>query len=389
MTGTDSSPVCADCAQHVERLHVVRKRNLCTPCFTRYIDSKILKRMESYRMKISNSHERKRLFLPVSGGVSSLVLLSVLDAQLQKQMSKQGRTAYDLVVGHIDLTVPHATSTAHSIVDPQWYQELTKRYPALSFQPAVNITDVFQIDSTLANDITTCLNVSLPTDINSNATTYNSLLNACTTATTLNDIQQIILHRFIGALAKRHDCGAIIYGHSDSRLAALALADVAKGRGGAVPGDIADGFNPVLEMRVNYPARDLFKAELELYVQLQDTGLVEMLAPGEQKVIGGDGAVDGKTTGKGVVSVKSMSIDELLTGYITREGEKYPSIMANVVRTVGKLQASEGEEARYCRLCRGLILTSPANAVGGGEGGQELCYGCVRMKQEIKVRSPP
>lgn len=388
MTGTDSPLVCADCAQHVGSLHAVRKRNLCTPCFTRYIDSKILKRMESYRMKISNSHERKRLFLPVSGGVSSLVLLSVLDAQLHKQMSKQGRTAYDLVVGHIDMTVSHATSTAHSIVDPQWYQELTKRYPTLNFQPAVNITDVFQTDGTLAYDIATCLNLSLA-DINSNATTYNHLLNACTTATTLNDIQQIILHRFIVALARCHDCSAIIYGHSDTRLAALALADVAKGRGGAVPGDIADGFSQILEMRVNYPARDLFKSELELYAQLQDTGLVEMLAPGEQQVVGGDGAVDGKTTGKGVVSVKSMSIDELLTGYITREGKKYPSIMANVVRTVGKLQASEDGEARYCRLCRGVILTSSANAVGGGEGGQELCYGCVRMKQEIKVRSPP
>ena len=77
------------------------------------------------------------------------------------------------------------------------------------------------------------------------------------------------------------------------------------------------------------------------------------------------------------VSVRQMSIDVLLKRYIEEQGVKYPSVMANVVRTVGKLGGSEemgeGKVAR-CVVCLGRV-----------EGEERLCYGCERMKQDVKI----
>ena len=67
------------------------------------------------------------------------------------------------------------------------------------------------------------------------------------------------------------------------------------------------------------------------------------------------------------VSVRQMSIDELLKRYIEEQGVKYPSVMANVVRTVGKLggweEMEEGKGGR-CVVCLGRV-----------EGEEKLCYG--------------
>jgi cytoplasmic tRNA 2-thiolation protein 2 len=149
-------------------------------------------------------------------------------------------------------------------------------------------------------------------------------------------------------------------------LAALALADVAKGRGGSVASSIADG--PSLhDINFNYPTRDLFKVELQTYAQALSEPLVSE---------GQDDAVEQSTS-----SIRSVSIDNLLSNYITLQGEKYPSIMANVVRTVSKLQVrSTGNEMVTCCFC-----VAPMNRASDNPGeSQYLCYGCARMKQDLK-----
>lgn len=81
---------------------------------------------------------------------------------------------------------------------------------------------------------------------------------------------------------------------------------------------------------------------------------------------------------KGVVSIKNMSIDEVMRRYVKEQGEKYPGVMANVVRTVGKLQkTSTTSELGRCVLCKGRLEE--------GDQYERLCYGCQRMREDIRV----
>lgn len=356
-----ASGQCADCQEHHETLHDIRKRNLCTACFTRYVNSKILKRMESYRIKNQEGHERPKLFLPLSGGVSSQVLLAVLDAQCKKQYSKQGRTAYDIVVAYIDVT------GQHSDTGPQWYQQTYYNYGMHTYNRTLSIWDAFTTDVSLEEELQT---LGLKRALNmSDEDFYTFCISSATSVTSRSDLQQMILTRFLVALTKKERCSSTLYGHSDSRLAALSLAAVAKGRGGAVPASIADGLNAGYGISLNYPTRDLFKTELELYAQIQDPPIIYV-------------PDDVKET-KNVPSIRNTSIDDLLTQYITSQGEKYPSIMANVVKTTGKLQTTESNASSgqtYCRLCRGTMLSDPTDSTTS-----ELCYGCLRLKQDIKI----
>ncbi|ETN44809.1 uncharacterized protein HMPREF1541_09684 [Cyphellophora europaea CBS 101466] len=366
MPGTVATPTCVDC-KDADGAHKIRQRLLCAPCFKRYVNSKILKRMESYRIKNQTGTSKPRLLLALSGGASSMVLLSVLDDQLQKQLSKQNRTAYDLVIVHVD------TSHSPSRTTPTWYFAAAQRFPQYTFLPPVHISSAFSHDHRLTSTLSH-LGLPTPTTPDTPQSTYHTLLSACTTRTTLTDIEQIVLTRLLAALARTHTCTSLLLSHSDTRLASQSLSAVAKGRGGAAPGSSADGYSAGHGVEMRYPCRDLFRAELELFASSLEERAE--LAEGE----GEDPAVAAAK----VPSVKSLSIDELLAGYITSQGERYPSIMANVVRTVGKLQSEEpGVEegqGKWCAFCRGAILSAQ-------EGDrEELCYGCTRMRQDIKIR---
>lgn len=362
---------CADCGEQ-DGIHDIRKRFLCSHCFIRYVGSKPLKRLGSYRFKNQTSSLRPRLLLPLSGGASSLVLLSILNDQLQRQMLQQNRTAYELVIAHVD-TSPSPSETKD---EPYWYTEVAERFSTNVFLPTTHISSAFTQDSSLSDSVSH-LGVEPQAD-SSPAETYLSLLSSCTSRTTLADITQILLTRLLVALAIESNCSAILYGHSDTRLAALSLASVAKGRGGAFPGSISDDMSPAHGVGFHYPCRDLFKTELKLYATLVPGGLP--IADSERPVSEQEEA---KAPQPPPPSIKSQSIDDLLTGYITSQGQRYPNIMANVVRTAGKLQSIESgstKDQSYCIFCRGLIL-----AQHGGAGDPKLCYGCIRMKQDIRT----
>ncbi|KIW64334.1 hypothetical protein PV04_09277 [Phialophora macrospora] len=358
MTRTISAGVCVDCQDHEASL-TIRARRLCASCFSRYVNSKILKRMESYGFKNLAGDQKRRLFLPISGGISSLVLLQVLDAQLRKQIGNRNRTAYDLVIARVLLPGTRDLAAVESE-----YQTLAQRFPLHIFLPLVPLYDVLRTDQRIRQDLSH-LGIE-PQTSGSDEEILERILSCTTSVTTRADLQSILLQRLLVSIAKHQNCEGVLWGHSDSRLAALALADVAKGRGGSVSSSIADG--PSLHgINFNYPTRDLFKVELQTYAQ----ALPEPLAS-----VGEDDAVEQPTP-----SIRSVSIDNLLSNYITMQGAKYPSIMANVVRTASKLQVrGAGNDMVICPFCVAPMTRKSDNP---GES-QYLCYGCERLKQDLK-----
>src|SRR5256885_6586901 len=86
-------------------------------CFIKYVKSKVLKRMESFRPKNDFSCQQRKLLLPVSGGVSSVVLLQVLDSHIQRQLASRGRAAYDLHVLIVNTSYLDESPIADGLLD--------------------------------------------------------------------------------------------------------------------------------------------------------------------------------------------------------------------------------------------------------------------------------
>ncbi|KIY03785.1 uncharacterized protein Z520_00476 [Fonsecaea multimorphosa CBS 102226] len=359
MTTDTQADVCVDCQDRDACLDI-RNRRLCATCFIRYVNSKILKRMESYRFKNLAGDQKRRLFLPLSGGVSSLVLLQVLDAQLQKQMENRNRSAYDLFIARVVL--PDSETQAE--VESQ-YQGVSSRFPLHNFLSLFYLHDVFRLDERIERDLIH-LGINRQ-DGEPDDEFLHRVLSSTTSVTARADLKSILLQRLLVTIAKQETCEAVLWGHSDSRLAALALADVAKGRGGSVSSTIADG--PSMHgLNFNYPARDLFKVELQTYARaLPDPLLIEPR----------DDVSERQAT-----TIRNTSIDDLLSNYIDGQGVKYPSIMANVVRTASKLQVQATDhEANACPVCDMPAMTNSESSWGNNV----LCYGCARLKQDIRA----
>ncbi len=358
--------ICVDCRECEASLHV-RNRYLCTRCFLLYINTKVHKRMESYRFKyLAEDDEKRRLFVPLSGGVSSLVLLQVLDAQLQRQVAVRNRTAYEIVV--VRVLLPHEQDQDVAAAVKVDYERVARRYPLHTFLPLLSLEDVWSLDVDIEQDLGKGIGLERQSgELDNNKALLLRMLSCTTSATARSDLQSILLRRLLVRVAKDQKCESILWGHSDSRLAALALADVAKGRGGSVPSTIADGLS-MHGINFNYPLRDLFKAELQSYAQAVSNPVLQA-------------AVEADTATQPLHTLRDTSIDSLLGNYIYSQGEKYPGIMANVVRTAGKLQARKPDAGVIaCSICIMPI-----------EGRQRrldedsfLCYGCERMKQDIK-----
>lgn len=355
--------ICVDCHDREASLQI-RNRRLCDSCFIRYVDSKALKRMGSYRFRTLSPDQKRRLFLPISGGISSIVLLHILNLQLQRQVANRNRTAYDLVVARVVLPEEHESTTTNSD-----YEGLARRFGAHTFLPLIALQDVLRLDINLEDDLKH-LGVVRQVD-ETDETFFHRILYQTTSATARSDLQTILLQRLLITIAKEQDCESVLWGHSDSRLAALALAEVAKGRGGSVPSAIADG-QSMFGINFNYPLRDVFKAELRTYAQVVSDPLLAQT--GEADV-----AIQPPSI------LRNTSIDNLLNAYITSQGEKYPGIMANVVRTASKLEAKgvhdDGDDLLRCLFCCTFTMESRR----GSGTNSVLCYGCERMKKDMKT----
>jgi cytoplasmic tRNA 2-thiolation protein 2 len=349
-----TSQLCNQCSTNPSHLEV-RKRHLCKPCFIAYVNSKVRKRMESYRFK-NIGDQKKRLLLPLSGGVSSLCLLQILDAQLNEQMSKQNRTAYELLVVRVDDGEEDGQSEGECEGD-EWWRGVEERFGLHTYLRTRRMFEVFEVDLGLEGDLG---HLGLVRRGRDDGEFYEYIMASTKSVTTRSDLKDLMLKRMLLVIAKEQGCDSIIWGHSDSRLAAQALSDVAKGRGGAVPRDLADGMSSDGVVS-NYVMRDLFKSELEAYAAILDPPL-EFL----------------KESAAEPVSIRSTSIDQLLNSYITSQGEKYPSIMANVVRTASKLQVPRREgDTPLCPVCQNELEI---------ENKETICYGCERMRQDIKCQ---
>lgn len=208
------------------------------------------------------------------------------------------------------------------------------------------------------------------------------------------DVTRLFVRHVLIDMALREDCLAVVLGCSTTALAELTLGETAKGRGFAVPSMLGDGMVDVLRFQshgenqkedestadrpkrlaVYYPNREVFRGELVTYVSLVEPALTDLVK-----------SPSSYASAAAVVSHRDVSIDDVMARYFVDVEENYPSIVANVVRTTGKLEMGHAEDGgKSCGLC-GTGLDEPGDERwkgeigddGGGDDGR-LCYGCSR-----------
>ena len=336
--------------------------------------------MDGYKVRSVSTGKLRKLLLPLSLGVSSMTLLHVLDQQLRMQKERVGRTGYELHVLIVDeYFEPSGDVLSNSVL------RLKQKYPQYKFE-IIPFEEVYRYDDALASETPvqskSAVGANLDSAPNAPATRLQDTLASLPSQTSKTDMMVILRTRLIVAIAKHMECESILWGDSTTRLAERTLAETAKGRGFSVPWQTADGRSPY-GINFVFPMRDLLRKEINSYASLATPPLTAML-------------VESQDQNRNPVSSKDTTIDELMSQYFESVEQNYPSIVANVVRTSGRLQAASSSDASStCCVCS-MPISHGTQGLHGWGGNQEelttnlkdyrtidknpnmLCYGCAR-----------
>lgn len=349
----------------------------------------------------------QRYLLALSpGGVSSTALLSILWENLRQQRERGQKVRFELLVVAVDADPIDASSASPprdeggggNLVEAA-LDEYRTRFGDTDFR-RVALEGVLDLDTV---DWTTL--PSLQAGL-SPARRLADLFARLPSLSSRTDVLRLFTRQLLVHTAVRESCDVLLMGYNTTSLAELTLSETAKGRGFAVPWGVNDGVAALprisrsapsgtagddddddaaaaarteeISIPIYHPLRELFRKELHIYSGLVTPSLTPLLlAPASNP--------NGKAPV--VVSHKDLSIDEVMARYFAEVEENYPSVVANVVRTTGKLNRSGGESGGSCGLC-GLGLDEAGDERWRGELGEQtrnndgdtgrLCYGCER-----------
>ncbi|CAN8097283.1 unnamed protein product [Discula destructiva] len=398
MTDPNSAAVkpCRRCKDNEATLKV-RGEAICSSCYLRYVNNKCVKRLEKFAAEIRAAPaQTKRVLVGLSFGPSSTALVDILKDQMQSHLKKSPTCspAFDFLVVHVDTDLSATAPSGDDDSSPsqKLLHGFAEHFPLFKFL-RVPLTAVLELDTIDWS--------ALPAAPDRDPTVgaakrLREMFTRLPSTTSKADMLRLLVRHLLISTALREGCSGLVLGCSTTALAELTLGETAKGRGFSIPWMASDGpltiqrFQPPLEttgegtaedgspgptkttkLSVWYPNRELFRNELVCYTTLVEPPLTELIS-----------ATDA-TGSSAVVSHRDVSIDDVMTRYFADVELQYPSIVANVVRTTGKLERKGGEEEECCGLC-GMTLDELGDERWKGEMGEDeeedgrLCYGCTR-----------
>ncbi|RMZ71157.1 cytoplasmic trna 2-thiolation 2 [Pyrenophora seminiperda CCB06] len=361
-----SEPLCQSVPATSTAMNSLISPPPCSDCFARYIHTKCIKRLETFRVNFT-AEQQPRVLVPLSFGVSSVTLLHVLDLHQRTQKSKTGRTGFAISAVYIE--DPEQRVQAEDLLN-----KVREQYPGHQYA-SLPLHDVFRL---VQDDASIRSLVPETQQAASAQEQFVHTINSLTSATARADVLSTLRTRLIVEHAKLTGCESILWGDSTTRLAQKTLSETAKGRGFSLPWHVSDGPSP-FGLNFHYPLRDVLKKELVSYIDMAETGLKAL--------------VHETSTGatKASTSSKNTTIDHLMMQYFESVEENFPSIVANVVRTTSKLEARTGAPSDpKCSLCSMPVSDGRFGIHGWGgdqQDGQDVasthsnratCYGCTR-----------
>lgn len=257
---------------------------------------------------------------------------------MASQRSRVGRTGYELLVVWVDDSGVTG-DTEGSRIRGELLQKLEGEYggkgEGIRFQ-AIRLEQVYTYSSNQQD-------ANTGTELEK----LRALIAALPSLSSQQDILTILLTHLLTLFALDNNCAAVLYAHSTTRLAEKTLSETAKGRGYSVPlstGDCAVPLPPSFTTHSSptttttppplqsvYPLRDLLKKELTTYISLTPA-LQPFHVPDHPPSSSSSSNAPPIPT-----SAKDISIDALMKQYFAGMEQTYPSIVANVVKTIGRV----------------------------------------------------
>ncbi|KAI0901886.1 hypothetical protein F4806DRAFT_17518 [Annulohypoxylon nitens] len=426
---TGVSRPCNRCKEQEGTIELRVAEVVCKNCFAYYVSSKAIKRLEALQRETSaprssgsgprGQRRPQRYLVGLSCGPSSTALLHVLTENVRQQRMRGQKTArFEYIAVHVVDDTLSSSPGPDSVEELSYVSAYRERFPDADLL-SIPLSSALALKSV---DWTALPSPSPSPDPNSPlspAQQLSSIFSLLPSATSRADIRRLLVRHILVATAARRNCDALLLGHSTTSLAELTLSETAKGRGFSLPFLVNDGVVPVpsrlymtdtdippntntntstnnneptpvqppipTTLPIYSPLRELFRKELLTYLSYTSPPLTPLLPPSETNPNTSNGAV---------VSHRDLSIDDVLSRYFGTVEESYPSVVANVVRTTGKLSRADGtpSEKTACGLCgagldeqgderwRGEIGPDSGEADDASDGQEKprLCYGCER-----------
>ncbi|KAK5631912.1 hypothetical protein RRF57_007626 [Xylaria bambusicola] len=398
------------------------------------------------------SSRPQRYLLALSRGPSSTALLHILNENVRRQREKSGRVKFELVVVFVDIDVGFdqseerktATESPESdVASPAPTNGTATRAGTGTAPPSSESADTFTahfpeltIHTVLLSSILSspAIDWSLLPSQNTSLPPSQRLADffaRLPSASARADVSRLLIRHALYAAAIARDCAVILLGYTTTALAELTLSEAAKGRGFGIPWFVNDGTFP-LPRAVDLDQEAASIAEVSR--DLASTGLSDdddasagrapLVYTSTAPCLPSRSASSAlpllintpepryrRAQWRAVVSHRDLSLDDVVTRFFADAEASYPSVVANVVRTTGKLNrltpivATQQTDAdaqiagRQCRLCGvGLdplgderwkgeigeadvitsnIVSDDGRTVGAERRGR-LCYGCER-----------
>ncbi|KAI0554922.1 hypothetical protein F4679DRAFT_525461 [Xylaria curta] len=402
----------------------LRSEVVCETCFTTFVASKAIKRLEVLQRETRGPRlpsRPQRYLLALSRGPSSTALLHILNENVRRQRERNQRLKFELVPVFVDIDVidqretttsdpiPTSTSTDASEEGIPLTDAFTAHFPDLTVHkvPLSSILSSQEIDWT-----------SLPPQDKSlpPSQRLTDLFTNLPTASARADVSRLLTRHALFAAAATHDCDIVLLGYNTTSLAELTLSEAAKGRGFGIPWLVNDGAFPLPRaitdnpaggtsedrtsssqtngsnagtIQIYSPLRESFRKEILTYLSIVNSaaGSLAELFP----------VSSASSQPAAVVSHRDLSLDDVVARYFVDVEASYPSVVANVVRTTGKLNRT-GSGGRQCGLCGGRLdplgderwkgeigeadatISSAIDDNGDARPAKNsmLCYGCER-----------
>ncbi|KAI0540881.1 hypothetical protein GGR58DRAFT_511368 [Xylaria digitata] len=460
-------PLCARCKEQ-DGILDLRSELVCGTCFATFVASKAIKRLEVLQRETRGTRlpsRPQRYLVALSRGPSSTALLHILNENVRRQRERNQRVKFELVVVFVDVDVDAGTeqrTSGPTASDPAPPAGAARGVDTNTSPSSSNSTSAGTDAFTVLFPELTIHKVPLSTILSSPAIDWSSLPSQNTSlppsqrladlfsrlpsASARADVSRLLIRHVLFAAAAEHECAVILLGYTTTTLAELTLSEAAKGRGFGIPWFVNDGAFPLpravdlatssseadvegvskdftslqtddkisvgttnTSIPIYSPLREIFRKEILSYLSIVSSSSSPFsdLFP-----FSSPHAADGDTDrGAGaVVSHRDLSLDDVVTRFFVDVEASYPSVVANVVRTTGKLNRIApivsgtrtnkdiGVVGQQCGLCgvgpdllgderwkgeigeEDVATSSAVDGNGNVQGGRRnrLCYGCER-----------
>ncbi|KAJ1554451.1 Cytoplasmic tRNA 2-thiolation protein 2, partial [Nowakowskiella sp. JEL0078] len=323
-----SKRICGKC-RIANPVVYVRRAYYCKPCFR---DS-VVHRFRTVLQKKVLLPDDQKVLLAFSGGPSSCTMLNLIHDYHSQNGRKRQKFA-GVIVCHIDESVLGFQDDV-MIRSVQHIQTLVEQ-AGLPFI-RIPLERVFESKNIFSSISTSAIQMTFNVHEGTPAERLKYCLEGITKASYREDLINHFRFNLLLAATKEQNCKGLLLGCNATRLAIRIISQTSKGRGFALPVDIATETDFYKEIVILRPLKDVLAKEIGIFNHYEK--IRPAIIPNEL-----------------TKSVPKSSIDKLTEDFITSLQQDFPSTVSTIYRTMHKITTEYNQpSSTHCSICSGPV----------------------------------